>query len=56
MITHSGLLLYSLFFFSLYQLKREFGLNFSLFGGADGFSKWFDTCCHPSCSNEVLLI
>ncbi|KAM0910875.1 hypothetical protein ACQ4PT_013880 [Festuca glaucescens] len=38
--------------FGRLELKRQFGLNYTLFGGAMGFNKWFDTCTDPSCSVE----
>ncbi|KAM0847602.1 hypothetical protein ACQ4PT_054908 [Festuca glaucescens] len=34
------------------KLKREFGVNYTLFGGAQGFQKWMDTCSDPSCPVE----
>ncbi|KAM0858418.1 hypothetical protein ACQ4PT_047846 [Festuca glaucescens] len=34
------------------ELKPEFGVNYTLFGGAVGFSKWMDTCSDPTCPIE----
>ncbi|KAM0921420.1 hypothetical protein ACQ4PT_006870 [Festuca glaucescens] len=34
------------------ELKRQFGIDYTLFGGAMGFSKWVDTCADQSCSIE----
>ncbi|KAM0861889.1 hypothetical protein ACQ4PT_045604 [Festuca glaucescens] len=34
------------------ELKRQFGIDYTLFGGAMGFSKWVDTCADRSCSIE----
>ncbi|KAM0906696.1 hypothetical protein ACQ4PT_016611 [Festuca glaucescens] len=34
------------------ELKPEFGVNYILFGGAVGFSKWMDTCSNPTCPIE----
>uniref|UniRef100_A0ACD5ZQK1 Uncharacterized protein n=1 Tax=Avena sativa TaxID=4498 RepID=A0ACD5ZQK1_AVESA len=33
-------------------LKPEFGVNHSLFGGAEGFDRWFNTNSHPACPNQ----
>ncbi|KAM0874542.1 hypothetical protein ACQ4PT_037370 [Festuca glaucescens] len=30
----------------------QFAIPYTLFGGAAGFTKWFDTCADPSCSTE----
>jgi hypothetical protein len=38
------------------QLKPEFGINYRLFGGAEGYSNWMDTCVDPSCSKEVISL
>lgn len=35
------------------QLKRQFGVDYTLFGGAVGFNKWMDTFTDPVCSNDV---
>ncbi|KAM0875286.1 hypothetical protein ACQ4PT_036884 [Festuca glaucescens] len=34
------------------ELKSQFAIPYTLFGGAAGFTKWFDTCADPSCSTE----
>ncbi|KAM0897328.1 hypothetical protein ACQ4PT_022633 [Festuca glaucescens] len=34
------------------KLKSQFAIPYTLFGGDAGFTKWFDTCADPSCSNE----
>ncbi|KAM0913974.1 hypothetical protein ACQ4PT_011811 [Festuca glaucescens] len=34
------------------ELKSQFGIDYTLFGGAMGFTKWVDTCADPSCSNK----
>ncbi|KAM0864919.1 hypothetical protein ACQ4PT_043616 [Festuca glaucescens] len=34
------------------ELKRQFGIDYTLFGGAMGFTKWVDTCADRSCSIE----
>ncbi|KAM0842266.1 hypothetical protein ACQ4PT_058467 [Festuca glaucescens] len=34
------------------ELKPEFGVNCTLFGGVVGFSKWMDTCSDPTCPIE----
>ncbi|KAM0857783.1 hypothetical protein ACQ4PT_048271 [Festuca glaucescens] len=34
------------------ELKSQFAIPYTLFGGAAGFTKWFDTCADPSCSIE----
>ncbi|KAM0841119.1 hypothetical protein ACQ4PT_059224 [Festuca glaucescens] len=34
------------------ELKPEFGVNCTLFGGAIGFSKWMDTCSDLTCPIE----
>lgn len=38
------------------QLKAPYGLKYGLFGGAQGFDNWFDTCAHRSCPAEVHFI
>jgi hypothetical protein len=45
-----------LFCFFILQLKPEFGINYRLFGDAEGYSKWMDTCVDPSCSKEVISL
>ncbi|KAM0913352.1 hypothetical protein ACQ4PT_012211 [Festuca glaucescens] len=34
------------------ELKSQFAIPYTLFGGAAGFTKWFDTYVDPSCSTE----
>ena len=35
------------------QLKPEFAINMSLFGGSDGFEKWMNANVDPKCPEEV---